>query len=329
MNKSITLTGNSINTNSINGQGTLNIASGVTLDNSGSIEESIILNVASGSVLLNKSDITISSADTISGQINLNSGTLNLRDNVSIADLNLSAGAGNALIDMNDSAISTFNIAKVQGQGSDLKIDVDLNTGMSDKLVIAAAPANTELRLIGINVLQDGYADLITYIAGATNGINSTIHDSNPLNPNPDTSIVMTSGGYTYTFELTGKGLLSVSSRFNGTLAEAIANARVMNYSLVNDLNVTTPLGTLATQAGGRTFNLFGNNHTLSSTSTGIVVANADDIFNSENIKIDGFTNSFVTLNNGTVTVRERDTMEQVRISIDELDAYVGKNLEF
>ncbi|MCQ2471173.1 MAG: His/Gly/Thr/Pro-type tRNA ligase C-terminal domain-containing protein, partial [Clostridia bacterium] len=40
-------------------------------------------------------------------------------------------------------------------------------------------------------------------------------------------------------------------------------------------------------------------------------------------------TFDFESLEDNCVTVRDRDTMEQVRISIDELDAYVGKNLEF
>ena len=35
------------------------------------------------------------------------------------------------------------------------------------------------------------------------------------------------------------------------------------------------------------------------------------------------------TLSNGTVTVRDRDTMEQITISIDELTDYISKNIEF
>ena len=40
-------------------------------------------------------------------------------------------------------------------------------------------------------------------------------------------------------------------------------------------------------------------------------------------------TVDFETENDGCVTVRDRDTMEQVRISIDELDAYIAKTIEF
>ena len=35
------------------------------------------------------------------------------------------------------------------------------------------------------------------------------------------------------------------------------------------------------------------------------------------------------TLENNTVTVRDRDTMEQVRIKIDELDKYLEEKIEF
>ena len=40
-------------------------------------------------------------------------------------------------------------------------------------------------------------------------------------------------------------------------------------------------------------------------------------------------TIDFDTLENNTVTVRDRDTMEQIRLSVDELVAYVNKKLEF
>ena len=33
--------------------------------------------------------------------------------------------------------------------------------------------------------------------------------------------------------------------------------------------------------------------------------------------------------NDGAVTVRDRDTMEQVRVKIDELDAYLEEKLTF
>lgn len=35
------------------------------------------------------------------------------------------------------------------------------------------------------------------------------------------------------------------------------------------------------------------------------------------------------TLNNGTVTVRDRDTMEQITLSLDELKDYITKKIEF
>lgn len=40
-------------------------------------------------------------------------------------------------------------------------------------------------------------------------------------------------------------------------------------------------------------------------------------------------TVDFETLENNTVTVRERDSMAQVRINIDDLDSYLAKNLEY
>jgi len=40
-------------------------------------------------------------------------------------------------------------------------------------------------------------------------------------------------------------------------------------------------------------------------------------------------TVDFDTENDNSVTVRDRDTMEQIRISIDELEAYVEKYIEF
>ena len=40
-------------------------------------------------------------------------------------------------------------------------------------------------------------------------------------------------------------------------------------------------------------------------------------------------TYDFESVDDGCVTVRDRDTMEQVRISIDELEAYIAKKLEF
>ena len=40
-------------------------------------------------------------------------------------------------------------------------------------------------------------------------------------------------------------------------------------------------------------------------------------------------TVDFDTLENGTVTVRDRDTMEQIRIHQDELPAFLAEKLEF
>jgi glycyl-tRNA synthetase len=40
-------------------------------------------------------------------------------------------------------------------------------------------------------------------------------------------------------------------------------------------------------------------------------------------------TVDFDTLENNTVTVRDRDTMEQIRLPIDELEAYITKKMEF
>ena len=40
-------------------------------------------------------------------------------------------------------------------------------------------------------------------------------------------------------------------------------------------------------------------------------------------------TVDFDTLNDDTVTVRDRDSMEQIRLKIDELEAYIEKSLEF
>lgn len=40
-------------------------------------------------------------------------------------------------------------------------------------------------------------------------------------------------------------------------------------------------------------------------------------------------TVDFDTLENNTVTVRDRDTMEQIRISVDELEDYIAKQIEF
>ena len=40
-------------------------------------------------------------------------------------------------------------------------------------------------------------------------------------------------------------------------------------------------------------------------------------------------TIDYETLNNGTVTVRDRDTMEQVTIKVDELVDYVNERIKF
>ena len=40
-------------------------------------------------------------------------------------------------------------------------------------------------------------------------------------------------------------------------------------------------------------------------------------------------TIDFDTLENNTVTIRDRDTMEQIRLSIDELVDYVNKKIAF
>ena len=40
-------------------------------------------------------------------------------------------------------------------------------------------------------------------------------------------------------------------------------------------------------------------------------------------------TIDFDTLEDGCVTVRDRDTMEQVRIKIEEVKAYIEEKLEF
>ena len=35
------------------------------------------------------------------------------------------------------------------------------------------------------------------------------------------------------------------------------------------------------------------------------------------------------TLNNNTVTIRDRDTMEQVRMSLDEVEEYIKSRIDF
>ncbi|HPS81615.1 MAG TPA: His/Gly/Thr/Pro-type tRNA ligase C-terminal domain-containing protein, partial [Candidatus Limiplasma sp.] len=40
-------------------------------------------------------------------------------------------------------------------------------------------------------------------------------------------------------------------------------------------------------------------------------------------------TVDFDTQENGTVTVRDRDTMTQERVAIDDLEAYIEKRMEF
>ena len=35
------------------------------------------------------------------------------------------------------------------------------------------------------------------------------------------------------------------------------------------------------------------------------------------------------TINNNTVTIRDRDTMEQITLSLDELKDYIAKKIEF
>ena len=40
-------------------------------------------------------------------------------------------------------------------------------------------------------------------------------------------------------------------------------------------------------------------------------------------------TVDFDTENDGAVTIRNRDTMEQERVKIEELEAYIEKSLEF
>ena len=40
-------------------------------------------------------------------------------------------------------------------------------------------------------------------------------------------------------------------------------------------------------------------------------------------------TVDFDTLNDNKVTIRDRDTMEQIRISIDEIENYIEEKLEF
>ena len=40
-------------------------------------------------------------------------------------------------------------------------------------------------------------------------------------------------------------------------------------------------------------------------------------------------TIDFDTENDNAVTIRDRDTMEQVRVNIDELKDYIAKKLEF
>ena len=40
-------------------------------------------------------------------------------------------------------------------------------------------------------------------------------------------------------------------------------------------------------------------------------------------------TVDFDTVEDGTVTVRDRDTMTQVRVKVDDLPAYIGERLSF
>ena len=40
-------------------------------------------------------------------------------------------------------------------------------------------------------------------------------------------------------------------------------------------------------------------------------------------------TIDFDTLEDNTVTIRDRDTMEQIRLNIDELESYIASRIEF
>ena len=40
-------------------------------------------------------------------------------------------------------------------------------------------------------------------------------------------------------------------------------------------------------------------------------------------------TIDFDTLEDNTVTVRDRDTMEQIRLNIDELEAWIAEKIEY
>ena len=40
-------------------------------------------------------------------------------------------------------------------------------------------------------------------------------------------------------------------------------------------------------------------------------------------------TVDFDTLNDGTVTVRDRDTMQQIRIPAEQLESYIGEKIKF
>lgn len=35
------------------------------------------------------------------------------------------------------------------------------------------------------------------------------------------------------------------------------------------------------------------------------------------------------TINNNTVTIRDRDTMEQITLSVDEIEDYIAKRIKF
>ena len=61
----------------------------------------------------------------------------------------------------------------------------------------------------------------------------------------------------------------------------------------------------------------------------GLVLIAAIALINGLLFRVKTVTVDFDTLENNTVTVRERDSMEQMRISVDELAAYIEKNIAY
>lgn len=287
INQDVTITENGTFTSSFDGlnksvtnNGIFNMQGDLTKDIQGT-----------GTTVLQDHNVIVNDRIEIAGNLDLNNKTLDMRD---------SKGTGQKL------SIG----GALKGSGN-LKIDVDMSNGESDKIDLASKDNSAILNLTTINITKDienngSFEDYINYVTGYTNGVNFQVDG------NKNGELTVLTNGMKYTFTKSADGYLNVLSQVHtGGLSEYIKGEIIAdNYSINDDMIVLGNTDIGMTSGKNHIKRVFVNNgKTLSgdllNQNNGITVAKNYELIldgtNQEGATVKNFKTALV--NNGSANV--------------------------